>query len=174
MTNDTRPGFTVFGFAGGLYDAATGLVRFGARDYDAGVGRWTSQDPLRFAGGMNVYGYVLGDPVNRQDLNGLSPFGPRYGLCVALGLCSPTIPPTPPAPPSPYRGPNIGPCAAFGKGTIQRLDCCLDVCDSLECINECENLPDPDSSPQSNPVPICPGPQPLPVFTPSPTLVPAF
>ena len=32
-----------FGFAGGLYDAETKLVRFGARDYDAGTGRWTSR-----------------------------------------------------------------------------------------------------------------------------------
>ena len=33
---DTNPGFQPFGFAGGLYDADTRLVRFGARDYD----RW--------------------------------------------------------------------------------------------------------------------------------------
>ena len=32
-----------FGFAGGLYDPDTGLVRFGARDYDASVGRWTGE-----------------------------------------------------------------------------------------------------------------------------------
>lgn len=31
--------FQPFGFAGGLYDADTGLVRFGARDYDARTGR---------------------------------------------------------------------------------------------------------------------------------------
>ena len=42
VTNDTSPGLTPFGFAGGLYDKDTGLVRFGARDYDASVGRWTS------------------------------------------------------------------------------------------------------------------------------------
>jgi RHS repeat-associated protein len=35
-----------FGFAGGLYDADTGLVRFGARDYDAYTGRWTAKDPI--------------------------------------------------------------------------------------------------------------------------------
>ena len=45
VTNDTSPGLTPFGFAGGLYDKDTGLVRFGARDYDASVGRWTSKDP---------------------------------------------------------------------------------------------------------------------------------
>jgi RHS repeat-associated protein len=59
-----------FGFAGGLYDLDTGLVRFGARDYDASVGRWTSKDPIRFGGGMNLYGYVLSDPID-----GIDPFG---------------------------------------------------------------------------------------------------
>jgi hypothetical protein len=34
VTNDTAPGTIPFGFAGGLYDKDTGLVRFGARDYD--------------------------------------------------------------------------------------------------------------------------------------------
>jgi RHS repeat-associated protein len=62
----------VFGFAGGVYDRDTGLVRFGARDYDAEVGRWTGKDPIRFSGGdSNLYGYVGGDPVNRLDSNGM-------------------------------------------------------------------------------------------------------
>jgi hypothetical protein len=34
VTADTNPGFQPFGFAGGLYDQDTKLVRFGARDYD--------------------------------------------------------------------------------------------------------------------------------------------
>jgi len=68
VTNDTNPGFQPFGFAGGLYDRDTGLVRFGARDYDPETGRWTAKDPIRFAGGdSNLYGYVLGDPVNLFD-----------------------------------------------------------------------------------------------------------
>jgi RHS repeat-associated protein len=52
VSSDSNPGFQPFGYAGGLYDADTGLVRFGARDYDAGVGRWTAKDPIRFEGGM--------------------------------------------------------------------------------------------------------------------------
>ena len=68
---DTNPGFQPFGYAGGLYDPATGLVRFGARDYDAAVGRWTAKDPIRFAGGdENIYTYVGGDPVNLVDPSG--------------------------------------------------------------------------------------------------------
>ncbi|MBK6514678.1 MAG: hypothetical protein IPG04_11280 [Polyangiaceae bacterium] len=48
---DTNPGLQPFGFAGGLYDPDTGLVRFGARDYDAETGRWTAKDPIRFGVG---------------------------------------------------------------------------------------------------------------------------
>src|SRR5690606_36126961 len=47
----TGVGFAPQGFAGGLYDADTRLVRFGARDYDPVFGRWTAKDPTRFAGG---------------------------------------------------------------------------------------------------------------------------
>ncbi len=72
VINDTNPGFQPFGFAGGLYDQDTKLVRFGARDYDPTVGRWTAKDPISFAGGdTNLYGYVLNDPVNIVDPAGL-------------------------------------------------------------------------------------------------------
>ena len=63
-----------FGFAGGLFDIETRLIRFGARDYDAEVGRWTSKDPIGFHGGdANLYGYVLNNPVNLTDPNGTNP-----------------------------------------------------------------------------------------------------
>jgi len=46
-------------------------VRFGARSYDAEMGRWTTKDPIGFLGGdANLYGYVLNDPVNRTDIVG--------------------------------------------------------------------------------------------------------
>ncbi len=78
VTNDTSPGLTPFGFAGGLYDKDTGLVRFGVRDYDASVGRWMSKDPTRFVGGMNLYGYVVNDPVNRRDPKGFDCSTPGF------------------------------------------------------------------------------------------------
>lgn len=59
-----------FGFAGGIYDEVTGLVRFGAREYDARTGRWLSKDEARFGGGENFFEYAGGDPVNRVDLEG--------------------------------------------------------------------------------------------------------
>ena len=71
VTQDTNPGFQPFGFAGGLYDPDTGLVRFGVRDYDAFTGRWTGRDPVLFRGrSTNLYTYVGNDPVNMVDLNG--------------------------------------------------------------------------------------------------------
>ena len=55
-----------------MYDAGTGLTRFGARDYDGRVGRWTSNDPARFlAGDPNLYDYAFADPVNLIDRGGL-------------------------------------------------------------------------------------------------------
>lgn len=73
VLQDTNPGFQPFAFAGGLYDSQTKLTRFGARDYDPEVGRWTAKDPIGFAGGdVNLYGYVLHDPVNLTDSSGLS------------------------------------------------------------------------------------------------------
>ncbi|NEV65334.1 RHS repeat-associated core domain-containing protein, partial [Thiorhodococcus minor] len=72
VTRDTQPGFQPFGFAGGLYDSDTGLVRFGARDYDPYTGRWMGKDPIGFGGdGTNLYGYILNDPVNLNDPFGL-------------------------------------------------------------------------------------------------------
>jgi RHS repeat-associated protein len=76
ITLDTNSALHVsFGFAGGLYDEDTKLTRFGYRDYDAQTGKWMAKDPIGFAGGdTNLYGYVLGDPVNFVDPEGLVGF----------------------------------------------------------------------------------------------------
>ena len=68
---DTSPGFVSFGFAGGLYDATTGLIRFGKRDYDPRVGRWTTKDPAGFFGGSNQFTYVANSPATYIDPGGL-------------------------------------------------------------------------------------------------------
>ncbi len=68
---DSNPGFQPFGFAGGLYDPETKLVRFGARDYDASSGRWTREDGILFSGGStSLFVYCGSDPINFSDPSG--------------------------------------------------------------------------------------------------------
>jgi RHS repeat-associated protein len=80
VTQNTNPGFQPFGYAGGLLDDATGLVRFGARDYDPVIGRWTAKDPGGFSGGANLYAYAVNDPVNVSDVSGNIPIPIVTGL----------------------------------------------------------------------------------------------
>jgi RHS repeat-associated protein len=63
-----------FGFGGGLYDPDTKLTRFGARDYDASIGRWLSRDAMLFGGQQtNLHVYVGNDPINLRDPTGRHP-----------------------------------------------------------------------------------------------------
>ena len=72
---DSNPGFQAYGFAGGIYDFSTSLVKFGVRWYDPSNLRWTTKDPIQFDGGdMNLYGYVVQDPINLIDSQGTNPF----------------------------------------------------------------------------------------------------
>lgn len=78
IINDTAPSFEIpFAFAGGLYDQDTGLVRFGYRDYDPDISRWTAKDPILFGGGdTDLYGYCLNNPINDVDPEGQFVWGP--------------------------------------------------------------------------------------------------
>ena len=58
-------------FQGREWSAATGLVNFRMRWYDAVTGRWLSKDPIGLGGGLNLYGFCGGDPINYVDLIGL-------------------------------------------------------------------------------------------------------
>jgi len=78
-------GFSRLDLLGGIYDQHTQFTRFGARDYDAEPARWTSKDPIRFDGGdENLYGYVIGDPVNFIDPEGEGPIA--GGICAAAAV----------------------------------------------------------------------------------------
>jgi RHS repeat-associated protein len=72
LLEDANQGLQCFGYAGGPYETTAGFMRFGARDYDPLVGRWTSKDPIRFHGGdPNLYAYAgncphyISDPTGR-------------------------------------------------------------------------------------------------------------
>jgi RHS repeat-associated protein len=64
VTNNLR-------FLGQYFDAETGLHYNLNRYYDSDTGRYLSPDPIGLQGGMNLYAYVAGDPVNEVDIWGL-------------------------------------------------------------------------------------------------------
>lgn len=53
------------------YEAANGLYMYLYRDYDAPSGRWPSRDPIEEWGGVNLYGFICNDGVNKWDILGL-------------------------------------------------------------------------------------------------------
>jgi RHS repeat-associated protein len=64
-----------YGAQWGYYtDGETGLVALTYRYYDAGTGRFLNRDPIGYAGGINLYGYVENNPVDGIDPDGLNRF----------------------------------------------------------------------------------------------------
>ncbi len=59
-------------YAGLFYHPATGLSLATWRAYDPKIGRWLSWDPIREVGGINLYGYVTGNPIKLDDVKGLA------------------------------------------------------------------------------------------------------
>ncbi|MBL9143907.1 MAG: RHS repeat-associated core domain-containing protein, partial [Verrucomicrobiaceae bacterium] len=68
MGNDVCP----IGFSSKYQDKETGLVYYGFRYYSPEMGRWPNRDPIGERGGVNLYGMVGNDAVNRVDRLGLA------------------------------------------------------------------------------------------------------
>ncbi len=73
-------------YTGQLWMPDFGMYHYKARAYHPGLGRFAQTDPIGYAAGANLYGYVGGDPVNFTDPTGLvmviatcTGGGPTYG-----------------------------------------------------------------------------------------------
>lgn len=64
-------------YTGRRYDANMELYYYRSRMYNPALGRFLQPDTIGYAGGMNLYAYVLNDPVNYTDAWGLFRFGKR-------------------------------------------------------------------------------------------------
>jgi len=79
-------------FPGQQLDATTGLHYNYFRDYDPATGRYLETDPIGLGGGVNLYAYVGGNPVNRVDRDGrllnlvTGGVGAAAGLLTNLGM----------------------------------------------------------------------------------------
>jgi RHS repeat-associated protein len=73
-TRTTGTSHTDFRYAGLLMHYPSGLYLANYRAYDPASGRWISRDPIGEEGGVNLYAYVLGNPIGYTDPLGLSPY----------------------------------------------------------------------------------------------------
>ncbi len=96
-----------FGYAGYYVHNRSGLNLTVHRAYSPTFGRWLNRDPIGEAGGINLYGYVDGDPVDAID---------PLGLQLLKGGISIDVPYPTPSPLSPGGGKCTGSSGGNGGG----------------------------------------------------------
>ena len=94
IARDTSASFGLGGrlrydWTGREYDSETGFSFHRARYYLRTLRRWTQEDPIGYRGGINLYAYVGGTPLEGRDPSGLrkewhapNTFCTRAGNCV--------------------------------------------------------------------------------------------
>jgi RHS repeat-associated protein len=127
-------GVSGYAFTGREWDSETGLYYYRARYYDAQVGRFNSEDPIGFHGGVNYYNYVGNGPVRFIDPLGL--YSCTYYIREHYLECTPDNPENPF-----YDSPNW----TSGNNVFPLIDYC----------NDCQD--NPDRTDRNNQGPIRPG-----------------
>lgn len=73
LMQEGNPDLFPFGFSTKYQERHTGLYYYGYRYYNPSTGSWLSRDPAKERGGLNLYGFVKNNGVNRVDWLGLNP-----------------------------------------------------------------------------------------------------
>ncbi|MBU2714126.1 RHS repeat-associated core domain-containing protein, partial [Zooshikella harenae] len=71
VDGDGKKTFIALRFPGQYYDPESELFYNYHRYYDQSLGRYVTSDPIGLQGGLNTFGYALGDPVRYSDSKGL-------------------------------------------------------------------------------------------------------
>jgi RHS repeat-associated protein len=78
--NSTESVYSPFKYVGrfGVITDTKDLLYMRARYYSPSIGRFINKDPIGLAGGLNMYAYVGGNPINWIDPWGLRRWGPSW------------------------------------------------------------------------------------------------
>lgn len=75
LTSSTGALMNPLQYTGREFDAETGIYEYRARYFDSSIGRFISEDPIRFKGGIDFYAYVKNRPTTLVDPTGTCPSG---------------------------------------------------------------------------------------------------